>query len=100
MGLSLLGFMLLLLLAAVVGFVAQAIVGFRRGGLLAAIGLGFVGGLIGIVLARALDLPMWLAVDLGGMTFPIVWALLGTILLVATVAALTRTTYYGRRRYG
>jgi uncharacterized membrane protein YeaQ/YmgE (transglycosylase-associated protein family) len=92
MDISLLGFIVLIALSALVGLIAKAIVGFHGGGLLAAIGLGFVGGLVGIILANALGGPMILAVDLGGMTFPVVWALLGTILLVALVAVVTRRT--------
>lgn len=86
---SFLGFLLLVALAAVVGLIAKAIMGFHRGGLLAAIGLGFIGGLIGIVLANNTGLPTLLTVTLGGMTFPIIWALIGTILLIGIVALVT-----------
>jgi uncharacterized membrane protein YeaQ/YmgE (transglycosylase-associated protein family) len=101
MNISLLGFLALLAIAAIVGFVAKAIVGFHRGGLLAAIGLGFAGGLIGIILADATNLPELVTINIGGMMFPLVWALLGTILLVAVVALATRGAYTGpRRRWG
>jgi uncharacterized membrane protein YeaQ/YmgE (transglycosylase-associated protein family) len=84
MELSVLG--LLLILSAIVGFVAKAIVGFRGGGLLAAIGVGFVGALIGVLLANATGAPELIAVDLGGMRFPLAWATLGAIILVAILA--------------
>lgn len=89
MEISLLGFLLLILLAGVCGAIAKAIVGMRRGGLLASIGLGFIGGLIGVILADAADLPAILPIDVGGMTFPLVWALLGTVLVVLAVAAFS-----------
>ena len=44
---SLVGFLILLLVAAVAGLIAQALAGFSRGGLLAAIGVGFIGILVG-----------------------------------------------------
>lgn len=102
MEIGLLGFIVLIALSALVGFIAKAIVGFHRGGLLAAIGLGFVGGLLGVWLAQVGDLPLILAVNIGGFTFPIVWALLGTVLLVAIVAlAMRAPVVYDRprRRY-
>ena len=98
MEISILGFLVLLLLSALVGVIAKAIVGWRGGGLLAAIGVGFVGALIGILLANATGAPMLLAIDLGGMTFPVAWATLGAVILVAILAAVTGTRYR-RRRY-
>lgn len=95
---SLVGFLILVVLALVVGLVAKAIMGFHRGGLLAAIGLGFIGGLIGVVLANATGLPRLLDVNVGGMEFPIIWALIGTILLIAVVSLFTGGSRFTRRR--
>jgi uncharacterized membrane protein YeaQ/YmgE (transglycosylase-associated protein family) len=100
MHISVLGFLLLLVLSAIVGVVAMAIVGFHPGGLLAAIGLGFLGGLLGIWMTSAFHLPVLLTITVGGVQFPIVWALLGTILLVALVAAVTRAGTWRTRRWG
>lgn len=100
MDISLVGFLILLALALVVGLVAKAIMGFHRGGLLTAIGLGFIGGLIGVILANATGLPELLSVDVGGTSFPIVWALIGTILLIAIVSLVTGSGRFARRRYG
>jgi uncharacterized membrane protein YeaQ/YmgE (transglycosylase-associated protein family) len=98
MEIGLLGFIVLIALAALVGFIAKAIVGFHRGGLLAAIGLGLIGGLLGVWLAQVADLPMWLAVNIDGLVFPILWALLGTVLLVAIVAFAMRARVDGGSR--
>jgi uncharacterized membrane protein YeaQ/YmgE (transglycosylase-associated protein family) len=100
MEITLVGFLILLALALVVGMVAKAIMGFHRGGLLTAIGLGFVGGLIGVVIANATSLPELLSVDVGGTSFPVVWALIGTILLIAIVSLVTGSGRFARRRYG
>jgi uncharacterized membrane protein YeaQ/YmgE (transglycosylase-associated protein family) len=100
MDLSIVGFLLLLLLSAIVGVLAMAIVGFHPGGLLVAIGMGLVGGLLGMWIADVLDLPTIFAITVGGVEFPIVWALAGTVLLVAIVAAVSRAGYGRRRRFG
>ncbi|AKF02904.1 hypothetical protein [Sandaracinus amylolyticus] len=96
MEISLVGLLVLLVLSLIVGLIAQAIVRYP-GGLLAATGTGFVGGLIGIMLARATGLPELLAVNVGGMRFPIAWAILGSILLLAVVSLVARGRTY---RYG
>lgn len=95
---TLLGFLALLVLSLVVGLIAQSIVGYP-GGLLAATGTGFVGALIGIWLANATGLPELLAVNVGGMRFPIAWALLGAILLLAIVSLISGRGRFVRRRY-
>ena len=46
--------LLLLLIAAVVGFIAQSLIGYRGGSLLVTIALGFIGAVVGIWLARRL----------------------------------------------
>jgi uncharacterized membrane protein YeaQ/YmgE (transglycosylase-associated protein family) len=53
-------FILLLVVAGICGAVAQALVGYSRGGCLVAMALGFIGALLGTWMARALDLPEYL----------------------------------------
>ncbi|MEM9657817.1 MAG: hypothetical protein AAF961_05595 [Planctomycetota bacterium] len=83
-------FLLLLLIAGVCGAIAQSLAGFSRGGCLTAIALGVVGALIGLWLARMLDLPEIFAVDVGDRSFPIVWSILGGALFAALLGALSR----------
>ncbi len=92
---SLVEFLILLAIAAVVGFIAQSLAGYWRGGLLLAIFLGFVGALVGTWLARRLHLPELLTVSVGGVAFPIVWAIIGAALLVGLVGLVGR----GRGRW-
>ncbi len=74
---------LLLAVAALCGFIAMAVIGRAKGGgCLAAIGIGFIGALLGLFLARAFGLPDVFSVNVGGHAFPIVWAILGSILVV------------------
>lgn len=82
-------FLVLLLVAAICGGVAQAIVGFNRRGCLVSAGMGFLGALIGTWLARALGLPEIFMINLGGVAFPIVWSIIGAIVLALAVGLLT-----------
>ncbi len=79
---------LLLAVAALCGLIAQALVGHRRGGCLAAMGIGFVGAVLGIWLAGLLGLPNLFSINVGGTSFPIVYALLGGILLLLILRLL------------
>jgi uncharacterized membrane protein YeaQ/YmgE (transglycosylase-associated protein family) len=87
---TLLDFLLLLVIAGLCGAVAQALVGFSRGGCLLSIVLGFIGSLLGHWLARVTGLPDWLALNIDGVSFPVVWSVIGAALFVAVISLLTR----------
>ena len=87
---SILEFLLLLLIAGICGSVAQALVGFSRGGCLVSIALGFIGALLGTWLARAIGLPEVLAIQLGDRSFPIIWSIIGAALFAAVLALISR----------
>jgi uncharacterized membrane protein YeaQ/YmgE (transglycosylase-associated protein family) len=87
---SALDFLILLLIAAVCGAIAQAISGFSRGGLLVAIAVGFIGALVGMWLQRLTGLPEIFTVQVGGSAFPIVWSIIGGVLFAVIVGLLTR----------
>ncbi|MGA9532086.1 MAG: GlsB/YeaQ/YmgE family stress response membrane protein [Anaerolineales bacterium] len=82
---TLIEFIILLIIAGVAGAIGQSLGGYRRGGILLAIVLGFVGAFLGTWLARNMGLPLLLEVSVGGVSFPILWAILGAALLVALV---------------
>ncbi|HEX5691592.1 MAG TPA: GlsB/YeaQ/YmgE family stress response membrane protein [Roseiflexaceae bacterium] len=96
---GLVDFLLLILVGAICGAVAEMIVGFSPGGFLASVAIGFVGALIGTWLARQLDLPSIFALTIGGYTIEIVWAILGAVILLLILSLTRRRTYYRRRRY-
>jgi uncharacterized membrane protein YeaQ/YmgE (transglycosylase-associated protein family) len=81
---------LLLIVAGICGSLGQAISGYSRGGCLVSIALGFVGALVGMWLARLMNLPELFAVNIGGTNFPIVWSIIGSALFVAVISLLTR----------
>ncbi len=91
-------FLVLLLIAAICGGIAQAIAGFSRGGLLVAIAVGFIGALLGMWLQRVTGLPELFTVEIGNSAFPIVWSIIGGVLFAVVVGLLTapartRTVY-------
>lgn len=86
---TLLDFVLLLIVAGICGGVAQALVGYSRGGCFASIALGLIGALLGAWLARALALPEILSVQFGTQAFPVVWSIIGAALFVAALCLLT-----------
>jgi uncharacterized membrane protein YeaQ/YmgE (transglycosylase-associated protein family) len=85
---SILELLVLLLIAGVCGAVGKAIAGYYPGGFLVSIGVGFIGALVGTWLARLAGLPELLAIQIGGMAFPIVWSILGSALFVAFIALI------------
>jgi uncharacterized membrane protein YeaQ/YmgE (transglycosylase-associated protein family) len=85
-----------LVVAGICGAVARAIAGGTRGGFIVAILLGFLGAFLGTWLARLLHLPELLAVSIGGHPFPIVWSIVGGIVLVGLAHVLVGPRYVGR----
>lgn len=68
-------------LAAVCGGIGKAIAGSARGGLLLSIALGFVGALLGPWVAQQLGLPEPFLVGIVGRSFPVLWSIIGAVLL-------------------
>ena len=91
---SLLGILLLLVIAAVAGSLGQALAGYSLGGCLISIVVGFIGAFLGLWLARTLGLPEPLPITIQGETFPLVWAIIGSALFTAVLGLISR-----RRRY-
>ena len=85
MGISVVGLIILLAIAALCGAIGRAIAGGTNGGCLVSIALGFIGALIGSWLARRLGLPEVFAVTVGREHFPVVWSIIGAALFVAIV---------------
>jgi uncharacterized membrane protein YeaQ/YmgE (transglycosylase-associated protein family) len=86
---TLFDFLILLIVAGLVGSVGETIAGFTRGGCLVSIVLGFIGAIVGMWIARGLDLPMLLYLDIGGAKFPIIWSVIGAAVFVAVIGFFT-----------
>lgn len=83
------GFLVLLLIAAICGAIAQALVGYSTGGCLISAVVGIIGALIGYWLARQLNLPLLLTINIQGQPFPIVWSIIGSSIFVAVLTLIT-----------
>ena len=83
-----------LVIAAICGAVARAVAGGTGGGFVISLLVGFLGAFVGTWFARMAHLPMIFAVTVGGHPFPIVWSILGGIVLVAIAHALMRPSYH------
>ena len=84
------GFLLLLLVAAIAGAIGQALAGYSFGGLIITIVVGFVGAYIGTWLAGQFHLPELLVIGVDGKNFPLFWAIAGSALLSAVIGLISR----------
>jgi uncharacterized membrane protein YeaQ/YmgE (transglycosylase-associated protein family) len=90
---SLTGLLVMLLIAAVCGALAELIVGFSPGGFFGSAAVGFVGALLGPRIAGWLGLPAVLLVTVDRWRFDVVWAVVGAVIFLGVLTALRRTTY-------
>ena len=86
---TLLEVLLLVVVAGICGSLGQSIAGSSRGGCLVAIVIGFIGAMLGLWLARVLQLPEFLNLRIGEETFPLVWSVIGATLFVVMIRLLT-----------
>ena len=87
---SLMGLLILLVIAAIAGSLGQALSGYSVGGCLMSIVVGFIGAFLGLWFARTLHLPEPLPISIQGETFPLVWAIIGSALFCAVLGFLSR----------
>ncbi len=95
--------LILLIIAGICGAIAEAVVGFSPGGFLVSIIVGLLGAYLGSWLAPQVGLPPVFPVSrlLPGTTFDfdIVWAVLGSILLLLVISLVRGTAYRRPRRF-
>ena len=87
---TLMGFLVLLVVAGICGSIGQAIAGYGAGGCFVSIALGFIGALIGMWMSRKLGLPELFVISIGGEHFPVVWSIIGAALFVAVLSLVAR----------
>lgn len=90
LGMSLFGFLLLIVIAAVCGAIGQAIAGFSRGGCLISIVMGFIGAWLGTWLANEMALPQVWTINIDGQPFPILWSIVGAALFSLIIGLFTQ----------
>ena len=87
---TLMGFLILLLIAAICGGIGQALAGYDLGGCLVSIIVGFIGAYIGTWLAGKFGFPPIFEISIQGQSFPVVWAVIGSAIFTFIVALLRR----------
>lgn len=87
---SLIGFLVLLVIAAVCGSIGQSLAGYSRGGCLISIVVGFIGAYLGMWLSAQLGLPEIFTINIEGEAFPVVWSIIGSALFTAVLGFLSR----------
>jgi uncharacterized membrane protein YeaQ/YmgE (transglycosylase-associated protein family) len=80
---TLTGLLVLLLVSGICGALGRAIGGGTRGGFVVSIAVGFIGALLGPIIAHALRLPELFVVTVDRHPFPVMWAIVGASLFVA-----------------
>lgn len=94
---TLFGFLVLLVIAAICGSIGQALAGYNLGGCLVSIVVGLIGAYIGLWVAKQADLPRLLEINIDNKPFPVVWAIIGSAIFTL-VMALLRRAFVGRQR--
>ncbi|HYC29366.1 MAG TPA: hypothetical protein VEB42_11125 [Chitinophagaceae bacterium] len=92
---TLTGFLVLLVIAAICGSIGQSLAGYSLGGCLVSIVVGFIGAYLGMWIAGKLGLPEIFAISIQGKSFPIVWAIIGSAVFTL-IMALLRRAFVGR----
>lgn len=87
---TLMGFLVLLLIAAICGGIGQSLAGYNLGGCLVSIVVGFIGAYIGLWVAGKMGLPDFFTISVDGKPFPIIWAIIGAAIFTFIVALLRR----------
>ena len=95
---TLIGLLVLLLIAAICGSIGQSLAGYDLGGCLVSIFVGFIGAYLGMWMAGKFGLPEIFQVNIEGKPFPIFWSVIGSAVFTFIVALL-RSALLGRRRF-
>ncbi len=87
---TLTGFLLLLLIAAICGGIGQALAGYSLGGCFVSIIVGFIGAYIGVWIANRFGFPPIFQITIQGQPFPVAWAVIGSAIFTFIIALLRR----------
>lgn len=91
--------LILLLVAAICGGIGQSLAGYNLGGCLVSIVVGFIGAYIGVWLSVKLGLPEIFSVHIGGKNFPILWSIIGSVLLTFIIVLIRKSISGTKRGY-
>ncbi len=94
---TIIGFLVLLLIAAICGGIGQSLAGYDLGGCFVSIVVGFIGAYIGLWMAAKMKLPHIFEISIEGKPFPVLWAIIGAAVFTL-IMALLRRLFIGDRR--
>jgi uncharacterized membrane protein YeaQ/YmgE (transglycosylase-associated protein family) len=94
---NVLEFIILVVMAGVLGVVAQQILGTRYGVVVSVI-FGFIGALVGRQLAIWLGLPVLLTVGTQSGRFEVVWSLLGALLVTFGAGIIAKSNRNAQKK--
>jgi uncharacterized membrane protein YeaQ/YmgE (transglycosylase-associated protein family) len=83
-------FAVLLAIAGVCGYAASQLMGAKRVNVVMLVALGLVGAFVGKFIAAFFHLPLIGTIHLAGNSFPVLWAMLGAVVVVGLVSAMTQ----------
>src|SRR6187431_240071 len=87
---TLIGFLVLLAIAAICGAIGQSLAGYNLGGCLVSIIVVFIGAYLGMWIAGRMGLPEFFTINIEGKSFPIVWAVLGSAIFTLIIALIRK----------
>jgi uncharacterized membrane protein YeaQ/YmgE (transglycosylase-associated protein family) len=88
---TVLGLIVLLIIAALAGSLGQAISGYSFGGCVMSMLVGFIGAYLGLWIAGQLGLPEPLSISIQGETFPLMWSIIGSAVFTAVLGLIFRS---------
>ncbi|HEX8796917.1 MAG TPA: GlsB/YeaQ/YmgE family stress response membrane protein [Polyangiaceae bacterium] len=92
---TLVGAVVLLVIAGMCGSIGAGLAGYTHKGCLASIVFGFVGAWVGSWMAGQVHLPLLYVLHFRGESFPVVWSIIGAAILAATMSILTARKPHG-----
>ncbi len=93
---SLFHLLVFMAVAAIIGGIAQSIVGYSHGGCLISAVLGFIGAILGTWLAGILHAPELWVIQIGDQEVPVIWSIIGATLFVGILQFMVRRGDRGR----
>jgi len=88
----LIGLVFLLLVAVLCGAIAEKLLHYEGGGIVTTAGVGLIGSVVGLVIAKILHLPTWPHIA----HLPVVWTVVGSLVLVAGMKVIAPPAAHNR----
>ncbi len=83
-------FIILLVMAALLGILSQRVLGYQLGGMFISIFLGFIGAYVGKEMTVWFHLPVIFDVGIGSSRFPVIWSLFGCLVVTFVVGFIAK----------